>query len=207
MKKVCLFILFALSLSCSLSARAQLLDDDFPSNQNTTDNSDALFGEIFDDFSETEKDITKVKTFDEAVDVFAEEIKKNTPADNTPVQESFQITPLKGEMFIGIQKNSFRIFRDMSGQSRCSFSVTLKSDLEKDIKLLALNLVYTKKVFAFVFKDVPAGKMQLRHITTGGDICYRMAGIVPDINIHKCKIRATLAKDCAEHIKWSDDLE
>lgn len=171
-----------------------------------TDNSDALFEEMFNEFSETEKDITKVKTFDDAVDVISQEIKKSDQTTDTPT-EDFRIVPLEGEMFVGIQKNSFKIFRDMSGKSRCSFSVALKSDLEKDIKTLALNLVYSQKVFAFVFKDVPAKQTQLHNITTGGDICYRMAGVVPDINIHKCKIKATLASDCAEHLKWSDDLE
>lgn len=203
MKKVCsFFLILALSLSCSLPVRAQLLDDE----DTALDNSDALFEEMFNDLPETEKDITKVKTFDDAVDVLSQEIKKSDPVESAP-SENYQIVPLQGEMFIGIQKNSFKIFNDMSGRSRCSFAVVLKSDLEKDIKTLALNLVYNQKVFAFVFKDVPAKQTQLRRITSGGDICYRMAGVVPDINIHKCKIKATLASDCAEHIKWSDDLE
>lgn len=175
-------------------------------SQNLTDNSDALFEEMFSDFSETEKDVTKVKTFDDAVDALSQKVKKIDVTSDVSKQTP-QTRPLLGEMFVGIQKNSFKIFKDMSGKSRCSFTVALKSDLEKDIKTLALNLVYHQKVFAFVFKDVPTKQTQLRHITTGGDICYRMAGVVPDINIHKCKIKATLASDCAKHIKWSNDLE
>lgn len=206
MKKFCFpCIVFILFLGLSSHVRAQLLDDEDMPPQLSTDNSEALFEEMFSDFPETERDITKVKTFDDAVDVISQEIKKDDTANDIPQPDV--TTPLRGEMLIGIQKDSFKIFRDMSGRSRCSFNVALKSDLEKDIKLLAVNLVYSPKVFAFVFKDVPSKQTQLRHITTGGDICYKMAGIIPDINIHKCKIRATLAADCINHIKWSDDLE
>ncbi len=206
MKKFCYpFIAFILSLGLSLPVRAQLLDEENITPQLSIDSSEALFEEMFSDFPETEKDITKINTFDDAVDVMSQGIKKSDTANSLLQPEA--ITPLRGEMLIGIQKNSFKIFRDMSGRSRCSFSVALKSDLEKDIKVLAVNLVYSQKVFAFVFKDVPSKQTQLRHITTGGDICYKMAGITPDINIHKCKIRATLAADCIKHIKWSDDLE
>lgn len=203
MKKIWLFfVVFSLSLSCFSSANAQLLDDE----ENASDGNDVLFEEIFSDFPETEKDITKVKTFDEAVDVISQKIQKNEPTEDFPSTAPAD-TSLEGKMFVGIQKNSFKIFRDMSGRSRCSFSVVLKSDLNKDIKTLALNLVYPRQVFAFVFKDVPTKQSQLRHITTGGNICYEMAGVTPDISIHKCKIRATLAADCINYIKWSDDLE
>jgi len=206
MKKFCFpCIVFILFLGFSSHVRAQLLDDEDVSTQLSTDSSEALFEEMFSDFPETERDITKVKTFDDAVEVISQGIKKDDTAND--IQQPEVTTPLLGEMLIGIQKDSFKIFRDMSGRSRCSFNVALKSDLEKDIKLLAVNLVYSQKVFAFVFKDIPSKQTQFRHITTGGDICYKMAGITPDINIHKCKIRATLAADCINHIKWSDNLE
>ena len=134
-----------------------------------------------------------------------QEIKKeNSAEDIVPAQ--IPVTPLKGEMFVGIQKGSFKIFRDMGGRSKCSFNVVLKSELDKDIKVMALNLVYPKRVFAFVFKDVPSKQLQKRRITTAGDICYNMTN-APDINIHICKIKGTLASDCIKHIKWSDTLE
>lgn len=206
MKKLAIIaIIFILSLGFISQPYAQLLDEDESSPFSTQNDDDTLFDEMFSDFSDTEKDITKVKTFDDAIDQLSQEISKKQAETNTVVAPT-PIEPLQGEMFIGIQKGSFKIFRDMSGRSRCSFNVALKSDLDKDIKALALNLVYPKRVFAFVFKDVPSSQTQLKRITTTGDICYNMAG-VPDISIHICKIKGTLASDCIKHIKWSDSLE
>lgn len=208
MKKIVSFsIVFILSLGIISQSYAQLLDEeaDVSSPSAYTDNDEALFEEMFSDVPDTEKDITKVKTFDDAIDHLSQEIKKDKQsAEQIPVQ--IPVTPLEGEMFVGIKKGSFKIFRDMSGRSKCSFAVILKSDLDKDIKAMALNLVYPKRVFAFVFKDVPSKHSQTRYITTAGDICYNLTG-APDINIHICKIKGTLASDCIKHIKWSDTLE
>ena len=94
----------------------------------------------------------------------------------------------------------------MSGRTRCAFDVVLKSELEKNIKTMGLNLVYPNRAFAFIFRDVPSNDKQIRHITTSGDICYTMSN-TPDIYINLCKIRETLASDCIKHIKWSNTLE
>lgn len=210
MRKLAFFaIVFILSLGIISQSSAQLLDEEedvtTSSLSQYPDNDDALFDEIFGDIPDTEKDITKVKTFDDAIERLSQEIKKeNSAEDIVPAQ--IPVTPLKGEMFVGIQKGSFKIFRDMGGRSKCSFNVVLKSELDKDIKVMALNLVYPKRVFAFVFKDVPSKQLQKRRITTAGDICYNMTN-APDINIHICKIKGTLASDCIKHIKWSDTLE
>ncbi len=205
MRKLTFFaIAFILSLGFVSQSYAQLLEEDeAPVSSSTED--DALFDEMFSEFSDTEKDVTKVKTFDDAIERLSQEVKKDSATEESPLQP-VPVTPLKGEMFVGIQKGSFKIFRDMGGRSRCSFNVVLKSELDKDIKAMALNLVYSKRVFAFVFKDVPAKQAQMRRITTAGDICYNMAG-APDISIHICKIKGTLASDCINHIKWSDTLE
>lgn len=200
-------IVFTLSLGIISQSYAQLLDEEAEVSSPLAypDNDEILFDEIFSDVPDTEKDITKVKTFDDAIERLSQEVKKDQQAEEKlPAQ--IPVTPLKGEMHIGIQKGSFQIFKDMSGRSRCSFAVILKSDLDKDIKTMALNLVYPKRIFAFVFKDVPSGESQMRHITTAGDICYNMTG-APDISIHICKIKGTLASDCIKHIKWSDTLE
>ncbi|MCM1323131.1 MAG: hypothetical protein NC218_03010 [Acetobacter sp.] len=204
-------VFFLLSLGFSTQTYAQLLDDEeimSDSYQSMEgDNDEALFNEMFNDFPESEKDITKVKTFDDAIERFSQEIKnKQLSSEENILPVPTQITPLVGDMSVGIQKGSFKIFRDISGRSRCSFNVALKSELDRNIKVLALNLVYAKRVFAFVFKDVPMGETQLRHITTGGDICYHLTG-VPDIRVHNCKIKGALANDCLKHIKWSDNLE
>ncbi len=205
-KNSVILIVFLLCFALVFSASAQLLDDEEQRENTTLDASDELFEEMFSDFSETEKDITKVKTFDDAIDKISEELKKRElPAVEEP--EVVKITPLQGIMYVGIQKNSFKIFQDMSGRTKCSFAVALKPDIDKDIKLLAFNLIYSKKVFSFIFKDANAKKTHVRRITTSGEICYSMAGIVPDIGVHICKIKGTLASDCIKHMKWSDDLE
>lgn len=209
MKKISIGIfVFIFSIFFNVQVWAQLLDDE--DNQDTASSvmnsdDDALFEEMFNDFSENEKDITKVKTFDDAISVLSEKLEKSDTTAEEELEPA-QIQPLQGEMFIGIRKGSFRIFRDMSGRTRCSFEVVLKSDLEKGIKTMALNLVYPNWIFAFVFRDLPPQEKQIRHITTTGDICYTMTG-APDITIHTCKIRETLASDCINHIKWSEDLE
>ena len=207
-KRGVILIVFALSLLFSTQVCAQLLDDEddntFSSGITNTDD-DALFDEMFSEFSETEKDVTKVKTFDDAISALAQSVEKK---ESQPEEEwkPAEIQPLQGEMFIGIKKGSFRIFRDMSGRTRCAFDVVLKSELEKAIKTMGLNLIYPNRSFAFVFRDVPPNDRQIRRITTSGDICYTMS-TPPDININLCKIKETLASDCIKHIKWSDTLE
>lgn len=210
MKKLAFIVtVFILSLGVISQSKAQLLEEDAGLSASSPSISavddETLFDEMFSDVPDTEKDITKVKTFDDAIDRISQEIKKNQQEEDT-VSEQIPITPLQGEMFVGIQKGSFKIFRDISGRSKCSFNVMLKSDLDKDIKAMGLNLVYPKRVFAFVFKEVPSKQFQLRRITTAGDICYNMTE-APDISINICKIKGTLASDCIKHIKWSDNLE
>lgn len=203
-KTVALFILAAFISFC-YNAHAQILDDEVDSTLSDTTSEDTLFDEIFSDYSETERDITKVKTFDDALSRTADEIKK-TDILNNDILVPQELPPLTGNMVIGLKKGSFTIFRDISGRTKCSFIVTLKSNLDREVRLLGLNLVFPHRTFAYVFRKIPANGSQDRKITTMGDICYNLVG-VPDINIHSCKIRGVLGSECAQRITWTDSIE
>lgn len=214
MKKILsLVTLFILATSFSNVIYAQILEDEdnsiFEQNQptNKTVEDDALFDELFSDFPDTEKDITQVKTFDDVVSRASAQVKTQNNDDSSSfVMSPQQLPPLTGDMYIGITKNSFKVFKDMAGRTKCKFSVTLKSNLDRSIKIMGLSLVYPKTSFAFIFKEVPANGKQVHYITTTDNICYTIAG-VPDIDIHKCKIRGATGEECAQRLKWSDDME
>lgn len=207
-----LFSLFCYFLFINLSV-AQILDDEEGVSEDTAtelfdeeDKDEALFNEIFSDHSETERDITNIKTFDDALDRPAEIIRESL--STSPELYEYKAngaTPLEGDIYIGLTKNSFRISKNLRGETTCSFSVTIKSELNHDIRIMALNLVYPYRYFAFSFRDVPANSYQERFIRTGGDICYDLDG-VPDIQINKCKILAASSSECAARIKWSKDI-
>ncbi|MBO5037882.1 MAG: hypothetical protein J6C85_00280 [Alphaproteobacteria bacterium] len=170
------------------------------------DEDEALFNEMFSDYSETERDITKVKTFNDAMDRAADLIGQTDTTAPLP-EEQKALPPLEGDMSIGLLDGSFKIFRDMSGQTSCSFSVILKSDMNRVLKQMGLNLFYKQRTFAFLFRDVPAYGTQIRSITTRGDICYTLAG-EPDIGIHLCKIYGPTApgNECVRRLKWVEKL-
>ncbi len=189
---LCILTIFLIMFS--IYAHAQILDDD-------NSNDDALFNEIFSDYPETERDITAIKTFDDAISKAASEIKK-TDILNEDNLASQELPPLTGNMVIGLKKGSFKIFRDISGKTKCSFEVTLKSDLDREIRILGLNLIFPHRTFAYVFRKIPAHGAQDRKITTMGDICYNMEG-APDITIHSCKIKGTPGSECAKRITWT----
>lgn len=204
-------IVFTLALFIGFSgiSCAQLLDDDdlqsVPSQTNTqmdeTDNNEALFNEMFSDYSENERDITKAKTFDDAISAASEMLEKS----KNKSASIEQLEPLNGDILIGITKGSFKIFQKMTGKMSCSFSVTVKSNLDREIKLLGLSLIYPKSPFAFIFRNVSANGTQTRYITTSGDVCYNLEG-APDIDVNLCKIRNATGAECAKRLKWSDTL-
>ncbi len=216
MKKIMFLpVLFGFLISFCPNVQAQILDDDeytAPAKTSDTpyiageaDKDEELFNELFSDFPEEERDITKVKTFDDAISRAAEQIKKNNLTEKT-VDKEPELPPLTGDMVIGITKNSFKIFRDISGRTKCTFSVTLKSTLNREIRLMGLNLVFPHRTFAYIFRKVPAEGSQQHTVTTMGDICYNIAD-APDIKIHSCKIRGVMGSECARRISWINDIE
>lgn len=216
MKRIALtFAFVSLFLLSHNSAFAQVLDDEdevYSGNSNgelsfdETDKNEELFNEMFGEHLEKEKnELEKLNSFEDAAEQTAKILKESDALENTGTGEDAPRIPLEGNMFIGVNNGSFKIFQTMSGRMNCSFSVTLKSNLNKDIRLLGLSLIYPQRGFAFVFRDVPANKSQVRYITTGGDICYNLAG-VPDIDINLCKIKGAASKECALRLKWDEKM-
>ena len=190
-------------------AYAQILDDDVGSTQNNiilddSEDEEEIFNELFGEHEEIERDITKVKNFNDVLDASVDLLKQQ--GADEPMEETTEpVIPLEGDLQIGITNGSFSIYKDPIGRSACKFSVTLNSTLNKPIKVIALNLIYPMRRFSFVFRDVPAGKAQERFIRTSGDICYNIKG-VPDISVNKCRIFTASGMECAERIRWTDNI-
>lgn len=202
---------FCCFLCLAVPVSAQILEeeDTVPQASFETDETsedEALFNELFSEYSEEERDVTKIKTFDGAINRIAESIdKKEIEKENSLSVTKEPLPPLEGNMYIGITQNSFSIYQNAFKEPACRFTVTLKSNMNRDINTLALNLLYTKSAFAFIFRDVKAGESKTEPIRTMGDICYNLSG-VPDIDIHKCKIVGAESKECAQRIEWSNNL-
>lgn len=206
MKKysIIFFMLFAL---LSFQVSAQILDDDFAQDTNQElesdyDKTDALFNEMFVEFPDSEKDISKTDSFDDAI-TRATVIAKDKGNINFETETDYP--PLQGDMYIGIKDGSFKIFQDIMKKTTCTFTVVLNSNLDRSIKRMGLSLIYPKAPFAFIFRDVPSNGSQTRYITTTGDICYNISG-VPDISINMCRIRQASGKECMNRLKWKDDI-
>lgn len=191
------FVCFGLFIS---GANAQILDDD------TTDSDEEFFNEMFSDYSETEKDVTKLENFGDIVERAGDILKNSdvSKVDSSQV-ENDKLPPISGALSIGITKGSFKTYSGYHGEPACSFSVTLKSTLNLDIKYLGLYLTYPKRSFAFMFFDVKANGDQEHFIETTGDICYNLTG-VPDIEIHKCKIYGASNQECSQRLTWDENI-
>lgn len=201
----------ALSIFCSLfvvtPVFAQVLDDEDISSKSATDETakdEALFDELFSDYSEEERDATKIKTFGDAMDKIADSLNKQEIEKDLKEQPK-EFPPLEGDIKIGITKNSFHMSRNLFNEPACDFTVTVKSSMNRYIDVMALNLIYTKDVFAFVFRGIKEGGSVTSPIHTMGDVCYNLSG-VPDIDIHKCKVIGAEGKECAQRIEWSNNL-
>lgn len=199
-KKLVLIVFCLISLTTI--ATAQILDDDYSTDETSKD--EALFDELFSDYSEEERDATKIKTFGDAMDRISKSIDKEKIEEEKPVLNQ-DLPPLEGKIYIGITKNSFNIYQNAFNEPACDFTVTVKSELNRDINIMAINLIYTKNVFAFIFRNVKQGKSVTHSIRTMGDVCYNLSG-VPDVDIHKCKIIGANSKECSERIEWSNNL-
>jgi hypothetical protein len=179
---------------------AQILDDE------TVGDDEELFNEMFSDYSETEKDVTKAQDFGDIIERAGDILKKSEESKATSSQaQNDNLPPIDGDLSIGITKGSFKTYAGFHGETTCSFGVTLKSTLNLDIKHLGLYLTYPKRTFAFMFFDVKANSEQEHFIETTGDICYNLTG-VPDIEIHKCKIYGASNQECSQRLKWDENI-
>lgn len=204
-----------LTFSLILPVQAQVLDaEEAPDaaapapaglSFDETDKNEALFNEMFGDHPEIREDAENTGNFENTAQKAAERIKQ-TGATAPSVSADGILKPLNGDMFIGVSKGSFKVFQDMTGRTNCTFGVTLKSNLDRELKTMGLQLVYPHRVFAFIFRNVAEKGSQERFITTTGDICYNLAG-VPDIEVNLCRIKNAADNECAKRIKWSNDLE
>lgn len=204
-----------LTFSLILPVQAQVLDaEEAPDaaapapaglSFDETDKNEALFNEMFGDHPEIREDAENTGNLENTAQKAAERIKQ-TGATAPSVSADGILKPLNGDMLIGVSKGSFKVFQDMTGRTNCTFGVTLKSNLDRELKTMGLQLVYPHRVFAFIFRNVAEKGSQERFITTTGDICYNLAG-VPDIEVNLCRIKNAADNECAKRIKWSNDLE
>jgi len=171
---------------------------------------EALFDELFSDYDSSEKDITKAVDFDDAISKTADAIKKSgatkpLPVELEPKEEEPELPAIDGDIFVGIVNGSFNISKDMFGRPACTFSVMLRSELNRTIKQLAFYLVYKYTSFAFVFSNVEQNSTHENFIRTSGDICYHLNDL-PDIEVNRCLIYAASKKECAPRMKWDTGM-
>ena len=135
---------------------AQVLDGEtaqeasFPSSGglsfDETDKNEALFNEMFGDHPEIREDVENTENFENTAQKAAEKIKQtgatapSAPADGI-------LKPLSGDMLIGVSKGSFKVFQDMTGRTNCTFGVTLKSNLDRELIGLSASC------FRFYFQE------------------------------------------------------
>ena len=213
MKSLRFALILAVMLSFSSYGVAQILDDEAVADDVETSNAlveekddhEELFDEMFAD--KINNETKKSKPYN-SLEKLAEDAVKNIEIKKAPKRKSYEevkAIPTEGELKIGISKDSFKLSQDMLGRTVCTFGVTLESTLNKEIKTLALRLVYEQSAFAFVFRDVKANSADERYISTRGDICYNIAG-VPDIDINRCRIFGANDDECAKRIKWAEEI-
>jgi len=200
------------------SVNAQILDDEdvndiedalsalsSDKSFDETDADEAYFNEIFSDYSETDRDITKIKTFDDAMDKTADLVKILEEVNKHP-QKDEELPPLDGDLLIGISRGSFNIYKNSIGKPECSFRVTLKSNLNRNIKTLGVNLRYSFQSFAFIFRNISAYGSQEQTMRTVGFACYQMSD-TPDLDVNFCKIRTASGRECIQRLKWVKNID
>ena len=193
-------------------AGAQILDDedinssgDGAAPLDETDADEAYFNELFSDYSETERDVTKIKTFDDAMDKASEFVKIVEDINNHPPKDE-ELPPLEGDILIGISRDSFNLYKNAIGKPECSFYVTLKSNLNREIKTLGVNLVYPFVHYAFIFRNIKPNEAQEQPMLMTGYPCYQMSE-VPDLDVNYCKIRTASGRECVQRLKWVKNIE
>ena len=211
--KIKFFVFFLLAaLLLSSPSHAQMLDDDMEEvSEENKENHEVLFEEMFSDYKESIETDNKPKgKIEELATDLADHMKKVKIIDpSLKAKEKLaeeRNKPTEGELYIGVSKGSFKLFKDLTGKTNCAFGVTLKSTLNKDIKNFSLRLVYPHRTFAFIYRNIKAGEADERFITTSGDICYNLTG-VPDIDINRCRIYGAETNECAKRLIWDEKIE
>ncbi|MBR5154766.1 MAG: hypothetical protein IKW58_03485 [Alphaproteobacteria bacterium] len=217
MMKFGLFLFSCLMLATS--SFAQILDDDYEdatpdTNVEVDDNEhEEMFNQMFGEKVKNPPIVAPSEnTLSEIASEMAKKIneEKVISLEKKEKQESSftnaNKAPVEGELRIGISKGSFRLSQDIMGRTVCSFGVSLKSTLNRDIKTLALRLAYPQTAYAFIFRDVKANGSDEKYISTNGDICYNLSG-VPDIDINRCRIVGASEKECISRMKWDSEIQ
>jgi hypothetical protein len=199
-----------LGLGIGVKAQSQVLDDEFgydveEKEVQLEEDHDELFDEMFPKAVVEKPQLTTEDKLNNMAEEVAENLKLKKLKETKISYEEAKSIPTEGEIRIGISKNSFKLKQDMMGRTICTFGVTLTSSLNKEIKSLALRLVYKQSAFAFIFRDVKANGSDEKYIRTNGDICYNLSG-APDIDINRCRIFGANANECAKRIIWDDDI-
>ena len=211
--KICYLLIFALLFCIPTTSYAQIEEDERLeilskiSEHKDSDDNEALFNELFSEFTPDERDITNPAEFNDAINEAANIVRSYsnfvTKQEEAKAQINEKLLPLEGDIHLSIVSDSFKIFKNIAGRQQCRFSVKLKSNIDRDIDVIGLSLAYPKMSFAFIFREVPPMGELVKNITTRGDICYDLSG-APDIHVNKCRIKNTDGKDCVSHIKWFD---
>lgn len=200
-----IFGCLALALMLANPVKAQMLEDE----SYTEDSSkyDELFSEMYDESkNEEQENKTDVQSsLEKIARSVSVKVGENKPKETDLKDEQPELPPIDGGMEIGISKGSFKIFQDVIGRTTCTFGVTLKSNLNRNIRNVSLRLVYPQRTFAFIFKNVKPGEAIEKYIKTWGDVCYNLSG-VPNIDINRCRIFASREDECAKRIKWDAEI-
>ena len=195
----------------SIKQETKSLDNENDSNMLDEKDSEELYNEMFENYSDSVYDEEEQGVFDKSAEKVVDALSNLDKLKEQQVQQQEilkkELEPLEGDIKIGITKGGFVFFKDLLGRTKCSFGVTVKSTLNRDIKNLSLKLAYPDdNLFAFIFRNVKAKSAVEHFVTTDGDICYNVDG-VPHININKCRIHNAEPNECAKRMTWDANLE
>ena len=223
MKNFVLYLLVCLGLFFANPVGAQMLDD---AEEMTDEGYEELFDEMYGEEIEKSNSVEEAmygkespdsvvgdgenSSLEGAAKALAKHIddmkQQKLNEENGVVDAPVEAPTLNGEIFIGISKGSFVLFKDVLGRQMCSFGVTLRSTLDKDIRMLALKLAFPLQDYAFIYRDIKANGVQEKFIRGIGDICYNLSE-APDIEINRCRIFGANEDECAKRIKWDNKME
>ena len=225
MKKFALYLLVCMGVFFSEPLYAQMLDDaETMTDEGYEELFDDMYGEELKKEASAEEAIygeenseNNIEARDEnislegAAQALAQHLdalkKQKQDKDNADLAPTTEEMPtLNGEIFIGISKGSFVLFQDVLGRTMCSFGVTVRSTLDKDIRMLALKLAFPLQDYAFIYRDIKANGVEEKFIRGIGDICYNLSE-APDIEINRCRIFGASEDECAKRIRWDDKME
>ncbi len=222
MKKFALCFLISAGVLLSCPLKAQILDDEGMTDEGYEELFDEMYGEeikkensIEEAMYGSDKEENNIEASDRSMSLESgakilakhlDEIKRQKEMEKFAPSPEVAESELKGEIFIGISKGSFVLFKDVLNRTMCSFGVTVKSTLDKDIRMLALKLAFPLQDYAFIYRDIKANGVEEKFIRGVGDICFNLSE-APDIEINRCRIYGANEDECAKRIKWDPKIE